>query len=281
MKTNRTSRPSLIQQLVTKRDYLSRRIEARLQATNPDTIIERDALIKDLVAVNASIEHIVNLRHAEALRIEAERRIQQQSDETQTVVMSGICPLCGSGLRRNSALDGWWQCEQFGSDGFRKDNSKPSCSWQGFISRPFSTLKQAEQAEVELKQAARKLKRQEEDAARRMAEAESDARLEDAIRHELPSIIDNVKLNVTVGLRAELLHGFPVRLCGDLRIECHVYAMNSWDFLEANTPVHYGVNWAAMGTTSPLNTMEYAQLLHAASQLAILTESVVNRLRCC
>lgn len=63
---------------------------------------------------------------------EAKERIQRAQAETRRVVESGRCPRCGAGLRRNNALSGWWQCEQFGAEGFRKDSSKPSCDWQGF-----------------------------------------------------------------------------------------------------------------------------------------------------
>lgn len=52
--------------------------------------------------------------------------------EAQEIVEKGICPRCGSGLKRNSSLAGWWQCEQFGGEGFRKDSSKPACSFQTF-----------------------------------------------------------------------------------------------------------------------------------------------------
>lgn len=48
------------------------------------------------------------------------------------VVRGGKCPQCGCGLRRNLALTGWWQCEQYGAAGFRKDDAKPSCSFQTF-----------------------------------------------------------------------------------------------------------------------------------------------------
>ena len=51
---------------------------------------------------------------------------------TRSVVATGHCPQCGAPLRRNWALTGWWQCSQFGADGFRADSSKPSCDWQGF-----------------------------------------------------------------------------------------------------------------------------------------------------
>lgn len=59
-------------------------------------------------------------------------RIAAAHAETKAVVASGKCPVCGAGLRRNLSLTGWWQCEQLGAEGFRKDASKPSCSWQGF-----------------------------------------------------------------------------------------------------------------------------------------------------
>lgn len=59
-------------------------------------------------------------------------RIVRAHAETMAVVQSGVCPCCGSKVKRNLALTGWWQCSQYGSDGFRADNSKPQCSWQGF-----------------------------------------------------------------------------------------------------------------------------------------------------
>jgi hypothetical protein len=52
----------------------------------------------------------------------------------RTIVAAGICPTCGSKLRRNLALTGWWQCAQYGAEGFRADSSKPACSWQDFTS---------------------------------------------------------------------------------------------------------------------------------------------------
>lgn len=75
-----------------------------------------------------------NLSRSERARLrrESDARIAQAHAETQAVVDSGRCPLCGSGLRRNLSLTGWWQCAQFGAVGFRLDASKPSCEWQGF-----------------------------------------------------------------------------------------------------------------------------------------------------
>jgi len=64
--------------------------------------------------------------------VESAARIAAHHAETQAVVTSGRCPVCGAGLRRNLALTGWWQCEQFGSDGFRKNSALPACGWQGF-----------------------------------------------------------------------------------------------------------------------------------------------------
>jgi hypothetical protein len=52
--------------------------------------------------------------------------------EARAVVSKGVCPTCGGRLRRNLSMAGWWQCEQLGAEGFRKDPSKPSCSWQTF-----------------------------------------------------------------------------------------------------------------------------------------------------
>lgn len=59
---------------------------------------------------------------------EREARIAQAI----AIVKTGKCPDCGSGLRRNNSLAGWWQCDQYGSEGFRKDDSRPSCSFQTF-----------------------------------------------------------------------------------------------------------------------------------------------------
>lgn len=62
----------------------------------------------------------------------AERRMATARAVARDVVASGKCPDCASGLRRNLALTGWWQCEQFGAEGFRARSNDPACSWQGF-----------------------------------------------------------------------------------------------------------------------------------------------------
>jgi hypothetical protein len=70
----------------------------------------------------------MNKMNRKQRQAEIEARIAQAIE----IVKTGKCPQCGSALRRNNALTGWWQCEQYGSDGFRKDDSKPSCSFQTF-----------------------------------------------------------------------------------------------------------------------------------------------------
>ena len=73
-------------------------------------------------------------KRADTKRRHAEGRIAQQARyrEVAAIVATGRCPQCGSQVKRNLALTGWWQCSQFGSDGFRADSSKPQYSWQGF-----------------------------------------------------------------------------------------------------------------------------------------------------
>lgn len=52
--------------------------------------------------------------------------------EVRAAVAANACPRCGRPLRRNRALIGWWQCAQFGAEGFRADPAQPPCDWQGF-----------------------------------------------------------------------------------------------------------------------------------------------------
>lgn len=48
-------------------------------------------------------------------------------------VLANRCPDCGAALRRNLSLTGWYECEQRGAVGFRKDASKPSCEFNCFV----------------------------------------------------------------------------------------------------------------------------------------------------
>lgn len=66
-------------------------------------------------------------------RKEDNERLEAIRAANRVIVSSGTCPLCGGTLRRNLSLTGWFQCEQLGAEGFRKDSSRPSCSWQAFV----------------------------------------------------------------------------------------------------------------------------------------------------
>ena len=61
-----------------------------------------------------------------------ERERARRLAEAAVIVQTGKCPQCGAKLRRNLALAGWWQCEQYGAEQFRTDPNKPSCSFQTF-----------------------------------------------------------------------------------------------------------------------------------------------------
>ena len=52
----------------------------------------------------------------------------------QRIVAGGHCPDCGTALRRNLALAGWWQCGAFGEPSFRlpEHRNLPGCSFQTF-----------------------------------------------------------------------------------------------------------------------------------------------------
>jgi uncharacterized protein (DUF983 family) len=66
------------------------------------------------------------------IRKQRQDEINKRTAEAIAIVQTGRCPQCGSGLRRNLALTGWYQCSQYGAVGFRADDSKPSCSFQCF-----------------------------------------------------------------------------------------------------------------------------------------------------
>lgn len=63
---------------------------------------------------------------------ESKARIEASQAKTREIVNSGTCPQCGNKVKRNLALTGWWQCEQYGAPQFRTYEDKPACSWQGF-----------------------------------------------------------------------------------------------------------------------------------------------------
>lgn len=53
--------------------------------------------------------------------------------QNQQVLSNGKCPKCGSGLKRNSSLTGWWQCEQYGAATHRARPNDPACLFQMFV----------------------------------------------------------------------------------------------------------------------------------------------------
>ena len=61
-----------------------------------------------------------------------EARMNELYDAASVVVSTGKCPDCGSSLRRNLSLTGWWQCEQVGAVGFRANADKAACGFQVF-----------------------------------------------------------------------------------------------------------------------------------------------------
>lgn len=67
---------------------------------------------------------------AEMARIKAEREARHEA--ARAIVSKGKCPQCGSKLRRNLSLAGWWQCEQFGADTHRARPDESPCGWQIF-----------------------------------------------------------------------------------------------------------------------------------------------------
>jgi hypothetical protein len=66
-----------------------------------------------------------------AARIASNARIAAAQAEARTALAENRCPCCGQGVRTNSSLTGWVQCDGYGAEGFRKAGST-HCAWQGF-----------------------------------------------------------------------------------------------------------------------------------------------------
>ncbi len=77
-----------------------------------------------------SCRNIVALGRREAERIEREERL----NEARRIVATGKCPKCGTALKANTSITGWWQCEASINPEFRKpeNRTKPPCSFQCF-----------------------------------------------------------------------------------------------------------------------------------------------------
>ena len=55
----------------------------------------------------------------------------------RAIVATGKCPDCGSALRRNLSLAGWWQCGRLGADSHRAAEYRggQACNFQTFTER--------------------------------------------------------------------------------------------------------------------------------------------------
>lgn len=71
-------------------------------------------------------KHMPTCRSCEA------KRVAEYTAKANATIATGKCPQCGRPLRRNLALQGWWQCEQYGADTHRADASAPACNFQTF-----------------------------------------------------------------------------------------------------------------------------------------------------
>ena len=60
-------------------------------------------------------------------------RLDEIKAANAKILAAGKCPRCGSKLKRNLAITGWWQCAQFGAEGFRARKHEPSCNFQAFV----------------------------------------------------------------------------------------------------------------------------------------------------
>jgi len=60
-------------------------------------------------------------------------KVAARNAEYRTILATGTCPKCGSALRRNLSISGWYQCEQYGSVGFRARDNDAQCSFQMVI----------------------------------------------------------------------------------------------------------------------------------------------------
>ncbi len=75
------------------------------------------------------------IRSAKAAQRAAQTaRIAAAKAQAARVLESGVCPMCGTRLRRNLAITGWYQCGAFGEPTFRETPyaALPKCDFQMF-----------------------------------------------------------------------------------------------------------------------------------------------------
>jgi len=63
-------------------------------------------------------------------RAASKARMEVAYVEARLIVATGKCPRCGSPLKRNLSITGWWQCGQLGEPSFRTNPKGPECTWE-------------------------------------------------------------------------------------------------------------------------------------------------------
>ena len=68
-------------------------------------------------------------------RIASKARTEAAYAEARAIVATGKCPRCGSALKANLSITGWWQCAQYGEPAFRMNPNGSECIWQCMTGR--------------------------------------------------------------------------------------------------------------------------------------------------
>lgn len=122
--------------------------------TNIERIIRKQFKGEGFAGIRARVRKMAEVRNLDGLRAAAfglpamapafeaviaeVERVERDKAKTAAInaeivkAQADGCPSCGRPIKRNLSLTGWWQCSQFGAEGFRVDSSKPACSWQAF-----------------------------------------------------------------------------------------------------------------------------------------------------
>jgi len=71
---------------------------------------------------------------ATATRTAHQQRMHSLHQQAQKIVTTGRCPDCGTGLVRNLALAGWWQCGGYATATHRQPEYRAvaKCGFQTF-----------------------------------------------------------------------------------------------------------------------------------------------------
>ena len=99
---------------------------------NPELVANKNIISFTTADGTQTYAHRVTRRLVTTVEMEREEHIERAKEIFRGHVSRGICPTCGGRLKRNLSMRGWFQCEQLGAEGFRKDPTRPSCNVQGF-----------------------------------------------------------------------------------------------------------------------------------------------------